>query len=131
MKIVIYTFLMTVAIWSSDTVVLGNLEWQDNPQAKSTQLNWSDANKYCKELNLTSKDDWRLPNIKELQSIVDINRYNPAIKSGFKNVTSSGYWASSQSISSAKYSWNVYFKNGGTDYYSQSNEYYVRCVRYK
>ncbi len=37
-------------------------------------LNWKEALEYCEELKLAGKSDWRLPNVKELQYIVDYNR---------------------------------------------------------
>lgn len=39
-----------------------------------TGLNWENALFYAEELSLADYDDWRLPNIKELQSIVDYER---------------------------------------------------------
>jgi hypothetical protein len=35
---------------------------------------WEDAMKYCEELTFADKSDWRLPDAKELQSIVDYSR---------------------------------------------------------
>jgi hypothetical protein len=60
------------------------LTWQDNSAVKETKMTWQDTKSYCSELNLGGYSDWRLPNIKELQSIVDIRKYKPAIKKGFK-----------------------------------------------
>jgi hypothetical protein len=37
-------------------------------------LNWSEALTYCSDLTLATYDDWRLPNAKELHSIVDYSR---------------------------------------------------------
>ena len=39
-----------------------------------TTRNWEDALSYCEELNLAGHTDWRLPNAKELQSILDYTR---------------------------------------------------------
>ena len=128
-KILTTILLITTAMWAEGTVVLGGLEWQDNAETKTNKLNWEDAKSYCQELTLNGHSDWRLPNIKELQSIVDISRYDPAIKRGFKNATSSDYWSSSQLVSDAKWAWEVGFKDGYTDGNSKSNEDYVRCVR--
>ncbi len=48
------------------------LVWQ---QADSgTPLNWEGALDYCENLSLGGREDWRLPNAKELQSIVDYSR---------------------------------------------------------
>jgi len=52
-------------------------------------LDWAGALKYCEDLKLAGYDDWRLPNIKELQSIVDYGHSfdatnTPAIDPVFK-----------------------------------------------
>ena len=48
------------------------LTWQ---KADSGQgMVWEDALAYCEDLELADLDDWRLPNAKELQSIVDYSR---------------------------------------------------------
>jgi len=105
------------------------LMWQDNSAAKSIKKNWKGAKKYCKNLSLVGHSNWRLPSYDELLTIVDYDRFDPAIMPSFKNVASSSYWSSSQDVSDAKYAWYVDFENGSTVNYSKSNEYYVRCVR--
>ena len=40
--------------------------WQRRPRTA-----WHDALAYCENLDLGGHDDWRLPNVKELQSIVN------------------------------------------------------------
>jgi len=48
------------------------LTWQ---QADSGEgMNWGDALAYCESLELAGQDDWRLPNAKELQYLVDYDR---------------------------------------------------------
>ena len=124
-------FLLSALSWASDTVIMGALEWQDNPEAQSTKLTWDDARSYCQALDLAGHDDWRLPTIRELQSIVDISRHDPAIKRDFKHVASRDYWSSSQDVSDAGGAWGVYFKYGGTGSDAKSYEHYVRCVRHR
>ncbi len=48
------------------------LTWSQDDSGKG--LNWADALDYCESLDLAGFDDWRLPNVKELQSIVDYSR---------------------------------------------------------
>ena len=48
------------------------LVWQTNDSGKG--MDWQDALGYANNLELADRDDWRLPNAKELQSIVDYSR---------------------------------------------------------
>lgn len=53
------------------------LIWQQ--QDDGIGRDWQDAMSYCEGLELAGHTDWRLPDIKELQSIVDYTRHDPAI----------------------------------------------------
>jgi hypothetical protein len=53
------------------------LMWQDD--AVGSTMTWANAITTCESLTLGGYSDWRLPNIRELKSIVDRTRYNPAI----------------------------------------------------
>jgi len=75
---------------NSDGTILDSatgLMWQ---QSDSTDgMNWQNALKYAENLKLSGHDDWRLPNAKELQSILDYSRSpdatgSPAIDPIFK-----------------------------------------------
>ncbi len=48
------------------------LTWSQNDSG--TDLAWADALAYCENLTSGGHDDWRLPNAKELQSLVDYTR---------------------------------------------------------
>ncbi|MCB1127652.1 MAG: DUF1566 domain-containing protein [Verrucomicrobiae bacterium] len=87
------------------------LTWQ---KADSGQgMNWQAALAYAENLNLGGHDDWRLPNAKELQSIVDYSRspdttQSPAIDpilecSSITNEDGKGdyghYWTSTTHVS--------------------------------
>ncbi|QQE13773.1 DUF1566 domain-containing protein [Planctomycetota bacterium] len=66
------------------------LTWAQNDSGKP--MSWQQALKYCEKLNLAGHSDWRLPNAKELQSIVDYSRSpdatnSPAINPIFNTTT--------------------------------------------
>ncbi len=54
------------------TDLASGLMWQKADDGISR--NWEESLQYAEELELAGKNDWRLPNAKELQSIVDYNR---------------------------------------------------------
>jgi len=110
------------------------LIWQQETGNNGQPMIWKEALSYCENLTLAGYKDWRLPNIKELTSILDLTRNNPAIDTEYFPYTRSDYYWSS--TSRADYvngdAWYVSFEGGysGTDKNSgKSNEYYVRCVR--
>ncbi len=131
----------------SNEIVTDNvtkLMWQDDEEAKTIKKTWvtqanydagnysntsgDTATTYCKNLTLGGYDDWQLPTIKELQTIVNDGTYNPSINSTFVNITSSPYWSSATNSSNTSYAWNVNFYNGNTYYNNKGNSIYVRCV---
>ncbi len=71
------------------------LMWQQEDD--DITRDWESAIAYCENLIVppTTYSDWRLPNSKELFSIVDNLQYSPAIDSiAFLNTNSSYYWSS-------------------------------------
>jgi len=84
----------TGLMWQKDTADVngdGKIEWQDDPGAD--EPTWCDALAYCENLSFAGHDDWRLPNVRELESLVDYGRYRPAIDPVFSGVPSV-YWSS-------------------------------------
>lgn len=60
------------------------LTWQQNCPGKMT---WKNALEYCENLSLGGHNDWRLPSIKEIFSLVDYSKSKPAINSDiFPNI---------------------------------------------
>lgn len=129
MRAILLILLGMSCLYGSESVMDGTLQWQDNRDAKTVQRDWEGAKSYCANLTLDGYSDWRLPTIKELQSIVDITKHDPAIKGGFSNTASSWYWSASPGVGSDSGAWIVSFSYGSTSYYSKASTGYVRCVR--
>jgi len=109
------------------------LMWQ---QADPGAQTWDNALGYCGSLVLPSTDgysDWRLPNVKELESITDDARYNPNInKTYFPNAKSSAYyWTSTTYVTTPGRAWCFGTFLGEITNCSKgsSTSLYVRCVR--
>lgn len=106
------------------------LMWQ-LVESDAATMNWKAALDYCENLILAGYDDWRLPNSKELQSIVDYKAYDPAIdETSFQNTKSDSYWSSTTFLDkTTENAWGVNFISGRIHTGDKSESYYVRAVR--
>ena len=86
---------------------------------------------YCGLTDGSVAGDWRLPNLRELQSLIDYGQVNPALPVGhpFLNTVSSHYWSSTTLAGNTSDAWRVYFYDGYDGNGSKSDSYYVRAVR--
>ncbi|MBI5192349.1 MAG: choice-of-anchor D domain-containing protein [Nitrospirae bacterium] len=96
---------------------LTGLMWSKNANLPGTYKTWQQALDYANNLTLCGYSDWRLPDRKELMSLIDRSRYNPALPAGhpFLNVQSSPYWSSTSYASYASSAWIVNMWNGYVD----------------
>ena len=139
-------FTSTVA--ANDRVVtdrMNNLQWQgctagqsgpDCTVGEATGMTWQEALNYCETLSLGEHDDWRLPNIVTLQSIVENSVYAPSIDpDAFPKTKTDRYWSSTSNFADGDSAWEVGFEVGSVMRSSKHKigEYeifaYVRCVR--
>ena len=93
--------------------------------------------------------DWRLPNVRELDSIVNYENFNPAVSPAFNNNCTSGctvltcsctalrvdvpssflYWSSTTDAGYPSEAWLVIFHGGGVTLNGKGSSLYVRAVR--
>jgi len=119
-------------VTNTDTGLMWELKTDDGGNRdKDNVYTWEEALSYCENLDLAGYDDWRLPNINELQSLVDYTKHSPSINTTFFSDTqSSSYWSSTTYALFPNSAWGVYFGDGGVNPYDKSyNGYYVRAVR--
>jgi hypothetical protein len=102
------------------------LLWQraDDGQTR----NWRVAKEYCEDLVLGGYDDWRLPLINELETIVDYSRYGPSIDPAF-SCSLGSYWSCSTLASHPDVAWLGGFYYGYATWDFKSFDTYARCVR--
>jgi hypothetical protein len=73
---------------------------------------------------------WRLPTVKELSSLADKTRSNPAIDTtAFPATPAEGYWTSSPLVGVSNDAWLVHFYDGGVYDYVRGSYVRVRLVR--
>jgi hypothetical protein len=99
---------------------------------------WANALAYVANLNgatFAGHNDWRLPNVKELQSIVNYQNVNPSVSAEFNDcgngscTAASNYWASSSYAGFPAFAWFVNFFAGNVDAFGENNFNFVRAVR--
>ena len=107
---------------------------------EAKEFNWEDAHKECQNFRLAGFNDWRLPIIDELKSLMLHGRsgyqYHCPINTLFqpkKNIFGF-YWSCSPPISythgdDMRGAWNVGFDSGYSYYSFRINNHYVRAVR--
>jgi hypothetical protein len=92
-------------------------------------IGWASAINYAQSLTWAGYRDWRLPNRRELESLVDTGRNSPAINPTFINTKLGYYWSSTSRNSNPTGAWVVDFADGDVVINPKTGNYYVRMVR--
>ena len=105
------------------------LTWQQSDNASTDT--WENAIIYCEALAL-SGGGWRLPDIKELQSIVDYSAgAAPTLDdpTNFSDTDLAGYWSSTTDTTTPANTWTVDFSTGQMGNAVKTGVQNIRCVR--
>lgn len=111
---------------------LTNLTWQQLVTTDS--LTWEEALKYASATKTSGSTDWRLPNIKELQSIVDVALFNPSVSTTFFSTINSDaklkkFWSSTTLPNLTDKAWYLEISSGLTTYETKTTKLKVMLVR--
>lgn len=124
----------TGLVWKREHEMIDPTQPDDQLTRVNRSFLWQDALKRALTDTTGGHTDWRLPNIKELRSIVDESRNLPAINTTFFLATpgQSQFWTSSPYLDvfqNENMSWDVDFSVGQGQGTSRVNKRYVRLVR--
>ncbi len=107
---------------------LTNLMWEKIPSIST--FTWEQSLTYAENLSLANMSDWRMPNIKELQSICDVGFMNPAINTSYFNISGTKkYWSSTTLPNQTTKAWYWDTQFGITTYDLKTAYDYLICVR--
>ena len=102
---------------TDNTVIdrLTGLCWLRTADLSGGEVTWSEALEAAAKLNSSSNrsSSWRLPNINELESLVDCSSHSPALPFGhlFREIRDS-YWSSTTSMFEPDWAWALYLIKG-------------------
>ncbi|HHC73217.1 MAG TPA: DUF1566 domain-containing protein [Thiotrichales bacterium] len=114
---------------------------EDCATGEAALFSWQEALQQAEAVNaaggFAGYADWRLPNIKELASLVEPSCYEPAINATvFPNTRIDGddwglgaYWSASPYAYGTESSWYIFFAYGHDFAYDRSLGFFVRLVR--
>jgi len=126
---------LTKLIWTKNANMFGGLKWQDGSTYPTYPACEACATLNSEEQGLTDGSkagDWRLPNVRELQSLIDYGKAASALPwpNPFTGDQSGlYYWSSTTSAYDTNYAWCVYFGLGFVDHSVKSSNGWVWCVR--
>ena len=115
-----------------DEVVLDSLTgftWTQNANPAEFPLKWQEALDYVSSLNdkeAFGYSDWRLPNRRELRSLMSHQTRKPALPEGhpFRNVVLAWYWTSTTAAINTAYSWYIHLE-GARTFYGSKEQFFL------
>ncbi|MGD9972819.1 MAG: DUF1566 domain-containing protein [Desulfatirhabdiaceae bacterium] len=103
------------------------LTWEQDSHG---DLDWKSALNHCDTLSLAGHDDWRMPTIKELDTIADLSRSSPAINTYyFSDTAKAKYWSATTRAEKTSEAWVIDFTYGDDANTAKTTKLYVRAVR--
>ncbi|MBQ4833962.1 DUF1566 domain-containing protein [Pseudoalteromonas sp. MMG010] len=96
------------------------------------QLTWQEALRGAQNDDTASYDDWQVPNIKELATILEHSCTDPSInESVFFDTESQNYWSNTSGVTTTGSAWVYQFDSGLNSLHDKTSNVYLRLVRYE
>ncbi len=113
---------------------LTGLVWSRDALPAGFPLEWQEALEFVADLNARAwlgRWDWRLPNRRELRSLMSYQSRMPALPEGhpFVNVFSGWYWSSTTAAIAPNHAWYVHMEGARMFYGGKDQSYMVWPVR--
>jgi hypothetical protein len=106
-----------------------DLFWTSDASLYPYPMNWQEGLTAIDEMNREKtfgRDDWRLPNRREMRSLISHGARKPALppEHPFKNIFLGWYWTSTTAAKAPSYAWYVNLE-GGRMFYGRKDSYYL------
>lgn len=114
--------------------LLTGLCWPVNANLHEFPVNWGEALELAAAMNAEEAfgyHDWRLPNRRELLSLISYQARKPALPAGhpFSNLFLGWYWTSTTTAIAPAYAWYIHLEGGRMFYGRKDQEYLFWPVR--
>jgi hypothetical protein len=127
----------TVITNGTDEVVADNLTglvWVRAPHSlagNETTQTWTNGLTFCNDLEYGGADDWRMPNIVEMRSLIDHSQYGLALPQGhpFIGIFDNQYWSSTTYANSTGQAWLQRYLAGTMGYDHKTISFHIWPVR--
>jgi hypothetical protein len=118
---------LTGLTWLKNVMCLGQQTWADALAAANAL---ADGNGACGLADGSAAGDWRVPNRNELNSLLDLGTFNPALPAGhpFMNVAAF-YWSSTTVVFHSDRAWGVFLDFGDEAVVSKTIGQFFTAVR--
>ena len=122
------TDITTGLMWMTCSV---GQTWSDGAcSGDASELSWQQALQFAHGYQFANFDGWRVPNVKELASITEMECVRPAInESFFPSTLSDDYWTSTPSSVDPERAWVVAFFNSSNSLKDKNLFVFTRLVR--
>jgi hypothetical protein len=108
--------------------------WLNDKWLYTGAVSWQQALDHVKRINkekAAGYQDLRLPNIRKLESLVDVTTHSPALAAQHAfHTIHEGYWSATTSLYEPRYAWVLYTKDGAIGVgYKPQQDIFLLAIR--